>query len=812
MNKLISLAAGLCIALSSLAQSGGKVSGKIQDGGNQKVIDAASISLLRSKDSAVVKTAVSDKEGFFTFETVKNGNYLVMASSIGHAKSYSPVFTVSDADVNIGTIQLKAAEKNLKEVTVSGKRPLIERKADKTILNVEASVTNAGTTALDVLEKAPGVTVDKDGNVSLRGKQGVLILVDGKQTFLSGPELANMLRNMPSNQLDQVEIMTNPSAKYDASGKAGIINLKTKKNRQVGFNGNLNTAFSQGIYPKTNNGLNLNYRNGKVNIFGNLNGSYRKNFQQLDIFRRYTFNDKSTKAVFEQVSDEIRENKNISSKVGLDYYASKKTTIGFVVNSAYSPTSENGFNTSYLKNPAMEVDSIVTAKRSENNKWKNLGVNLNLRHVFDSTGTEITADADYMQYSMRNDQLFDNTSYTPSWLLKNFDQLEGNLPTDINIYSIKTDFSHPLKKGAKLEAGLKSSYVTTSNVAGYYNVVGLVKNPDYEKINSFDYKENINAAYINLNKAWKKWSLQTGLRAENTNYKGNQFGNPTRKDSTFDRTYTSLFPTLFASYNASEKNQYSFSYGRRINRPDYEDLNPFLFFLDKYTYGAGNPFLKPMFSHVLEASHTFKQKYTTSVNYSYTKDLFTETFEERGFATIVRQDNYGRANDVSVSFNAQLQPKKWWNANLYTEAKYNQFVGKFNGNDVNIDATTLMFNATNSLTFKKGWSAEVSGWYRTKGVEGQIQINPLWSVNAGLQKQVMKNKATIKLNIRDVFFSQNASGNINFQNTEARFSQRRDSRFGTLSFTYRFGKPIKGLQKRKTGGAGDEQNRVKTDN
>lgn len=804
------------IALLSQAQTNttGKVTGAIKDGGNQKIIDAASVSLLKAKDSSLVKTAVADKDGNFIIENVKEGSYLVLATSVGHSKTYSNSFTISPSQLNVqvGTLQLVPSDKNLKEVTVVSKKPFIERKADRTVLNVEASISNTGSTALEVLEKAPGVTVDKDGNISLKGKQGVMIMVDGKLTYLSGPELTNMLRNMSSNQLEQIEIMTNPSAKYDASGRSGIINIKTKKNKQKGFNGSASTAYTQGIYSRTSNSLNLNYKNGKVNLFSTLSANYRNNYQELDIYRRYTNTDKSTRAIFEQNSFQTRHNGNYNAKIGADFYVSKKTTLGVVVSGVTNPQAQNALSVSYLKSNNGVVDSIVQAVSREKSQWKNGSINFNLRHVFDSTGRELTVDADYLRYDADKTQRFDNTSYTPQWALKDGDILLGELPSAIKIYSAKIDYTHPLTKGAKIESGVKSSFVETDNTAGYFNLVGATKLPDYDKTNRFDYKENINAAYLNFSKEMKKWSVQTGLRLENTNYQGHQFGNPIKQDSAFKNNYTSLFPTMFVGYNPTEKNQFSFSYGRRINRPDYEDLNPFLFFLDKYTYGAGNPFLKPMYSHVFEASHTYLQKFTTTLNYSHTKDLFNEVFHQKDFATIVSQGNYGSMEDASISFNLQQTVTKQWNTNIYTEAKYNRFKGMLYGDDVDVNATTFLINVNNQLKFNKGWSAEVSGWYRTSGIEGQIKIHSLGQLNMGVQKMVLKNKATLKFNINDVLNSRNPQGDINFQNTEAKFQQHSDNRSATISFSYRFGKPIKGLQKRKTGGAGDEQNRVKGSN
>lgn len=817
MKKLFTTLVFASLGLSSFAQNAGTISGVIKDGGNQKIIDAANISLLKTKDSSLVKVSVTDKDGNFSFENVKDGNYIVAASSIGHTKAYSKPLTINaeNKSASTGMLQLIPVNKNLTEVVITAKKQFIERKIDKTILNVDASITNAGSTALEVLEKAPGVSVDKDGNISLKGKQGVIIMMDGKPSYISGADLVNFLRNLPASNLDQIEIMTNPSAKYDASGNSGIINIKTKKNKQKGFNGSLSTTYGQGVYAKTNNSLNLNYKVGKVNIFSTLSANYRKGFQQLDINRKYSNPDKSIKAIFDQNTNSQRKNYNYNSKVGLDFYASKKTTLGIVLTGYSTPGMETGSSTSYLQNNNGIVDSIVTADRIENSKWKNGAVNLNLRHTYDSTGREISADIDFLQYKSDKNQFFDNGIFNPDWGKKYNDVLAGELPSNIKIYSAKVDYTQPLKKGLKLETGFKSSYVTSDNNANYFNVVNDIKNIDWDKTNHFIYKENINAGYVNFSKTIKKWGLQAGLRAENTNNQGNQFGNPDQllhPDSSFKKSYTNLFPTTYISYNANDKNQYGFSYGRRINRPDYEDLNPFLFFLDKFTYGAGNPFLKPTYAHVFEASHTYSQIFTTTLNYSHTKDLFNETFEQKGFATIVRQGNFGKVNNLSLSFNAQFNVAKWWKAMVYTEGRYQEFKGILSNENLNIHGTNYTANINNQFSFKKGWSAELSGFYRTKAIEGQILIHHLGQITSGVKKDVLKGKGSLKLTIRDMFGPMLVKGNINFQNTQASFSQYSDNRVASLTFNYRFGKPIKGLKNRKSGGADDEKNRVKSAN
>lgn len=811
MKQLLNLLGAISISIASFAQSNGKISGTIKEGGNQQILKGASISLLHSSDSSLAKASITDKDGNFFFENINQGIYFLTASYIGRktVNSKSFVLSADKPTVVVEVLQLLPNDKDLKEVSVISKKAFIERKIDKTVVNVDASVTNAGSTAMDVLEKSPGVTVDKDGNISLKGKQGVMIMLDGKPSFLSGAELANLLRNMSAANLDQIEIMTNPSAKYDAAGNSGIINIKTKKTKQKGMNGSLTLGYGQGVYAKTNNSLNLNYRNGKFNIFSTLSVNQRKNYQHLDIKRVYKNMDQSVTAIFDQNARMLHNNGSNSAKIGVDYYASKKTTIGFVVSGFINPEKQTNLNTSYLKNGFGIVDSVAVSTGSEDGSWKNGAINFNLRHQFNSTGREFTMDIDYMDYNATKTQPFSNITYLPNGTVSNSNQLVGELPSVIKIYSAKADYTHPVKNIVKIETGIKTSFVNTDNTAGYFNIINDVKHPDYEKSNRFRYKENINAAYFNASKEIKKWGFQAGLRLENTNYSGNQFGNPQRTDSSFTKSYVGLFPTMFVSYNANEKNQFSFSYGRRINRPAYEDLNPFMFYLDKYTYGEGNPFLRPSYANVLEMSHTFQQWLTTTVNYSHTKDLFSEIFEPRGYATVIKQGNLASADNASISVSAQKPLTKIWTLIVYSEANYSQYKGLTFGNSEKRTGNTYLVNINNQFKFNKGWSAELSGFYRTKGIEGQVSINPLSQVNAGVQKEILKKKGTLKLNIRDAFFSMVQNGKLDILNTDASFHQYGDSRVVSLNFTYRFGKSIKGVQKRKTGGAGDEQNRIK---
>lgn len=699
---------------------------------------------------------------------------------------------------------------DLKEVKVVARKKMVEQKIDRTVINVDAAISNAGTNALEVLEKSPGVQVDKDGNISLKGKQGVMVMIDGRPSYLSGQELANLLRGMESSQVEQIEIMTNPPAKYDAAGNSGVINIKTKKNKMKGFNGNFTVGATQGKYFKTNENLSLNYRNGKVNLFSNLSYGLSYNYNQLDIYRRYKNDDETTRAIFEQSSLMKNDRTNRNVKIGMDYYLTKKTTLGFVASGFSNPSNANGFNKSFLKNANSVVDSIVETNSIYKDKWNSGSLNLNVRHTYDSTGKELTADVDMIVYDVTNMQKLSNVSYNPIMVKQFEDNLLGDLPMQINIYSAKMDYSKPLKNG-KFETGWKSSYVVTDSKANYYNLFDNESRPDYSKTNFFRYKENINAAYVNYNrKLGKKVEMQTGLRFENTNYNGFQHGNPMRQDSSFNKSYNGLFPTVYISYAADKNNQLGLSVGRRIERPRYEDLNPFQFFIDKYTYGRGNPYLKPQYSNNIELIHTFKGFLTTTLNYGYTKNMFADVFDQEGdYATVVKIGNIGKRQTAGIAVNAQVPFAKWLNSNFYVNYNYNKLEGELVGENFSIQAGNVTMNMNNQFNFGKGWNAELSGWLRTKGIEGQIITYPMGALTAGIGKQVLEGKGTVKFSVRDIFFTQPAKGDINFQSTEAKFRSKWDSRQANITFSYRFGKPMKGNVPQRRSSGPEEQNRVK---
>lgn len=787
------------------------ITGKIVS--NNQPVESVMISLLNAKDSSKVKTTLTDKSGTYSIQYATKGKYLLLANMVGFEKSYFGPFEWNGSNQEkLPVWQLMPLTKGLSEVTVSSKKPMIEQKADRTIVNVDASPTNGGANAMEILEKSPGISVDKDGNISLKGKEGVVVYIDGRPTYLSGPDLVNLLKNTQGAQLDQIEIMTNPPARYDAAGNAGVINIKTKKSKVVGFNGSITAGYGQGVYSRNNQNIQLNYRKNKFNVFGNIGRNERIGFQNIAIDRRFIDGgSKQIVSFFEQITDRTTYNHSYNGKIGLDFYATSKTTLGLVFNGFNNKGNGNSIGDINIFNSQHNLVNKTIAYNGNVDTWKNSSINFNLRHVLDSTGREITFDADYLTYD-GNTNLFLNNAYQNNLgqTVAKTDSLLGKLPQIIDIYTAKIDYVHPLKNKAKLEAGLKTSFVTTDANAIYDTLFNGVMMRDYNRSNHFVYKENINAVYINFSKPLSsKLNMQLGLRAEQTIAKGDQ----RTTNVQFNRNYIQVFPTAYLQYAANEKNNFVLNYGKRIRRPDYQSLNPFVEFLDRYTYEQGNPYLKPQFSHNIEFSHTYKGFLTTTLNYTNTTDMIQQVImqDDAKNETFIKQDNIATQQQIGLSINAFNQYTKWWSGNIYVNVANNKLTGPINNEPVSISATTFMANISQQFKLNKGYSAELSGFYRSEGLEGVFRIKPFGIVNIGLSKQIMKNKGTIRINVRDIFWSQKIKGESKYGTVDANFRQFNDNRIANISFTYRFSKGKAAAGPRKRGGADDEQSRVGVD-
>jgi hypothetical protein len=789
----------------------GTVSGTITDS-IQHPLEGATVLLMGAMD-VPVKSALSDDKGSFIVEKIKPGKYKLVISITGY-KNYtdtSVIINDEKSSINLGTIKLSNMAVNLQGITVTSQRSAIERKIDRTVVNADQMVSAAGSTAMDILEKSPGVSVDNNGVISLKGKNGVTIFIDDKPSYLNGADLENYLRSLPASSIDQIELMTNPPAKYDAAGGGGVINIRLKRTKTKGFNGSLNAAYTQGVYPKTNNSFNFNYRNGKFNTFGTVTQNYFTNFSELNINRYFKKPDGSRDYDFIQNTYIKPSGLAVSTKFGGDYYANEKNTFGIILTGVTRNGQRDNDNISQILDAAGQTDSTIEAHNTQDNSFSNGGINLNFRRRIRNNGPELSMDADYINYATGNIQVFNNVTYLPNNIISQQDRLDGDLPASLNIYSFKVDYTQPLKEGWKIDAGAKSSQTQTDNVADYFSTMNNVTKPDYDKTNHFIYKEAIHAAYINGSQDGKRWSIQLGLRAEHTLSNGRQLGNAVKPDSAFKRTYTSLFPTAYLNYKLDSIGNHTITldYGRRISRPYYQDLNPFISPLDKFTYYVGNPFLQPAYTHNIQLSYSYKHKITLGFSYSSTLNNTNETIEIVNGTYYSRPGNIGKITNISGSLEGDLLIKKWLNFSFYTEVTNIHSRSDFYTGFLNTQGTYLFVQPTFRFTFGKGWTAQLDGHYQSGITSNQFYLLERGRVNAGLSKKV-SNALTVRTAFNDIFYTNINRGIINnLASTEANWRNANDSRSVTIAIAYRFGKTIADLRRHNQSSAQQEQNRVR---
>lgn len=816
MKTIISaiIAAWLSFALNSASAqtTQGKISGQVFDAAKQPAI-AATVVLVKFTDSTTVKTTLADAQGHFVFDKIPAGDYRINVSAVGFQKYRSAKIGINETALtaNLPVIILKPGTSALKEVAITAQKPFIELKADRTVVNVGASITNAGTNALEALEKAPGIIVNDDGTISYKGKTGLRILIDDKPAYLSGEALANYLRSLPASVLDQIELMPNPPAQYDASGTAGIINIKTKRFKIKGFNGSASASLGRAKYMRTSESFNMNYRENKVNFFVLAGYSVQNGYRRLDVGRTYYDAANVMKSSYTEVAFFNPSTYSTNVKTGMDYYVSPKTTLGMVLTGVVTTGDNYNPVNSFLRNKTGGLDSTIVANNNTNYRNYNGGINFNYSHQYDSLGRNITIDLDYIRYSNNRDQSFINSSYNASGVLGGGQNIVDNLPNAINIWSAKSDYTIPLDKKAKLAFGVKTSYVNTDNGANYFNIINNVSTVDYTRTNHFLYKENINAAYLNFNRDYKRISVQLGLRAENTMVNAHQLGNAQGQDSSFVKNYTNLFPTGFILYklDSAGSNSLNLSYGRRIERPSYQDLNPFITILDKYSAFTGNPFLRPQFANVYQFSYSYKSKLILQASYNYVSDYQVEYDYQQGDIFFANRINLGSRRETAFGTILNLDPAKWWKFYIDLEYNFARYKGQLGSVPVNTPTNYAFMNHTSQFTIGHGWSSELNVFYVAPNHDSQFTHIARKQVNIGLAKKVLNNNGTVRLSVRDLFRGNYSAGTINnVPGASITYHNDNGNRSAIMSFSYNFGKSANIPKKRQTGSAEAEQNRA----
>lgn len=791
------------------AQGGGTIKGTVTDAHGQAV-EYATVMLLQATDSSLVKGAISDSLGRYQFEKVPRGRYILSARMVGFAQATSRQVEVieSTQSYSMPALQLAEQAQQLQEVAVEAQRPLLEQHADRLVVNVEGSILAGGGTAMEVLEKSPGITIDRDDNISLKGKQGVIVMIDGKQTYLLSQEVANMLRCMSSEAIEKIELITNPSSKYDAAGNSGIINIQTKKNSNMGMNGSFTAGTGYGRYGKANTGINLNYRQGKVNLFGSYNYRYNRGFSNTFIRDRYSISEQDT-SIFNQNNYRPFLSTNHQFKGGADWFVNDKNTFGFLVSGYSNVLALDIAGDATAVNPSGEQLLALESYNDAYHGYNSLSYNLNYRRTFEREGQELTADADYSRFIGETFNTIDNYFYYggQTTTADSSQHLRSDIPSVIDIKVGKVDYVHPLgEKEAKLEFGVKTSMVTTDNDVHFDVRQGENWQTDRGKTNHFIYQESIHAGYANWSGKLGQYILQLGLRAEQTSFKGESI----TMDSVVENSYLKLFPSVFAGRKLGEQHQLNASYSRRIDRPSYQSLNPFIYYLDPYNYYQGNPLLQPQFTHAFEFSHTYKGAYITSLGYSRTTDVLTQITEQDDVTKVTKMTtlNLQSLTNVNLTISAPVTLFKWWNMTNNLNAYYNEFSGPYLGETISNAQFSMNLNVNNRLSLPAGFTAEIGGMYNSPGVFGISRIRSRYMLNAGIQKTFWDKKASLKLNVNDVFQTMRFEQEVQFANMNYRTIARWESRKAFLTFTYRFGNTNVKPERRRSTGSEEEQNRI----
>jgi hypothetical protein len=779
-----------------------QVSGELKDNeGNP--LAKSTISLLKEKDSAVVKLSVTGDGGTYSIQSVAPGSYRISASHIGFVTVYSAPFTVAENNIQVPALVAAKNASAMKEVTVTARKPLVEVKADKTILNVEGTINSIGSDALELLRKAPNVTVDKDDNISVGGKNGVQVYIDGRPTPLSAQDLANYLKSLHSTQIESIEIITNPSAKYEAAGNAGIINIRLKKDNSIGTNGSVNAGYAIGTYPKFSGGFSLNHRNKNFNVYASYNVNALK-FTNISSNYRTILD-----SLFDQHSNVVGRTDAHNYKTGLDYYINKKQTVAVMLNGGFATidVSTHSYTPiSYI--PTGQVQRILAAGGENHMSRKNLNTNFNYSYI-DGTKKSLVLNADLGYYNIDGDQLQPNI-YFDATGQNEIGRVIYNMlsPSVINLHSFKGDYEQDFKKG-KLGFGAKFSWVTTTNDFQRYNVFTNTKELDKDRSNNFRYKENINALYVNYNRPFKGgWMIQAGLRGEQTTSRANSTGlkyvssNYMPYDSVFTRTYVDLFPSAAITYNKDPMRQWTLTYSRRIDRPFYQDLNPFEYKLDEYTFAKGNTKLRPQYTNSIGLTFLFRQKLNTTLNYSHVNDIFSQLLDTTERSKVFQSKQNLATQDI-VSLNLSY-PYRHKNYSLFANSStyYSKYKADFGpGRIVNLDVIAARLYVQNSLKFAKVWTAEITGSYSSPSIiQGTFKAKSLYSVDAGMLKQILKGKGSLKASVSDIFHTLHFSAKNIFAGQYLVTKSTGETRLFKLNFSYSFGNSqVKAARQRKTG-------------
>ncbi len=788
----------------TFAQTGSSgIHGKVSDE-KHVAAAAATVILLAAADSSVVKSIACDDQGLFNLD-VKPGSYLLLVSKIGYDQSLTGPFVVETAkNFAAPEVSLVVHLPQLKEVSITAQRSYIDAKPGKVTLNVQSSIIAEGNSVAEILRQAPGVHVDGRGSFSMIGKQGALVTIDGKPTNLSGQDLIDLLQGMPGTTVKQIELISNPSAKYDAAG-GGVINIISKKGINQGTNITVNAGGGYGTYYKLIGGLSFNNRKGATNVFGNYNYLENKSFHDFTTDRSINYQGLSSE--YNVIYSAIQVSKNHTFRAGVDVAVSSNHTIGVLVSGTVNENSFIKDNLLKMSNQG-KFDSLINTTSNTSRGLSNISYDINYSGKLDNKGTTLLADFVYNDITRHSSEYINNHFTLASGGAYRLPLYLQNLtPSVIHIWAAKLDLATPLSKTSQLEAGVKYSNVNSDNDLVFGPKVNGVYTSSQAFSNTFLYTENINSAYVNYIGKVGVVGLTAGLRAEQTNAKGNS---ATMKNP-LTRNYLNLFPQVQLNYDVDDKHALNLSFNRGINRPMYSFVNPFLSFVGLYDYYQGNPKLLPQYSNKLELTHTYNKTLQTSLYGTVITDFYDLRVlrqNDSSKVSITEANNFGTYSIVGLKILAPVDFYNWWTANFALDASYQRIKAYAQNGSLNKGTQDIIFTSTQTFKVSSTLTAELSGRYESPNFYGIGQLKANYFVNARLSKQVLNKMGTITASVSDIFNTLRDRSTINYQNLNVKIWDKVESRIFKIGFSYRFGNTsLKNTEKHAAGNE-DEQKRA----
>ena len=787
---------------------GTSIKGQLQ-GHDGEALMFANITLLTAQDSSITKIETSDEAGVFKFQSINPGEYFIKVSYVGVNDLSVPNIKVNQNRTNdIGVLVMSPSSVQLDQAIITASRVMVEVKADRTVFNVEGTINSSGSDAIELLRMAPGVVVDNNDNISVLGRSGVLVFVDGRRLPLGGQDLTDYLKNLPSDQIDKIDIITNPGARYEAEGNAGIIDIRLKKDKKLGSNGNLSGSLSNNRYTSYNLNGSGNFRNKVVNVFGTAGMGSGKGFH--DIVSKSWQN-----GIFlDEINNSSRGGERYNYRLGADFFVAKNQTIGVLWTAGNFYGENSGYNEIKISDESNmnQIDSTLEANSYSSGHRINNSFNLNYKIDF-SKENNLNVDIDYGMFENDSDRSLTNDYYNQEGLLSSNVDNNFETPTDIRISTAKLDYEHGLL-GGKLGLGTKLSQVKSDNTFYHYDVVEDQDTLNNDLSNIFKYNETVYAAYANY--AWNinpKTTFSAGLRAEYTDVMGDlKAFTPDLAEDPVNIDYLDWFPSAGITYQLKPKQTISLNYGRRINRPDYNVLNPFNYRMSELSYMKGNPFIRPEIVNNIELGYTLNYRYNFKFAYSKTTDQITRLIspdENDPRAGFISWDNLAEQTVWNFNVSAPVQIAKFWSSYFNANASYISNKAEYeNGATVDLSVLNYVLFTQQTFNLPMGINAEISGFFSGPGIWGGVfRYEETFGVNVGLQKKFLNKNLNVKLSARDIFNTTGWNGYSEFNGLYSEGSGRMGRQSVSVSANYRFGNQNVRSRKRSTG-LEDEAGRI----